>query len=190
MKTHARARARAIAVAALVTLLAPGVALAQAHASAYAGEQTRAIKSLPDSDVAALLEGQGAGFAKAAELNGYPGPAHTLELRERLGLSAGQIAASEALMTEHKRRARELGVALVDAERGLDALFAQRQADSARVDEAARAVGILQARLRAEHLNTHLAQTALLNNEQIHTYNRLRGYTPAGADAHPQHHRH
>jgi Spy/CpxP family protein refolding chaperone len=176
-------------IAALVVLLSPAIALAQTHASAYAGEQTRSIKSLTDSDIAALIDGQGAGFAKAAELNGYPGPAHALELRGQLSLSTEQITASEALMTEHKRRARELGTSLVDAERRLDALFAHRQADPARIDQAAREVGLLQARLRAEHLNTHLAQTALLNAEQVLTYNRLRGYTPAGSDAASHQHR-
>lgn len=210
MKTHTTATARAIVMAAVALLLAPGVGMAQAHpnantssttngtpsattsgtGNAYAGEQARAIKSLADSDIAGLLAGQGAGFAKAAELNGYPGPAHTLELRERLGLSAEQVAASEALMAEHKRRARELGASLVDAERRLDALFAHRRADPALVDEATRAVGLLQARLRAEHLNTHLAQTALLNTEQIRAYDRLRGYAPAGGDATPHHGRH
>jgi hypothetical protein len=194
MKTHTTAPTRAIVAAALTLLLAPAAVLAQAHASAttsaYAGEQARSIKALADSDVAALLAGQGAGFAKAAELNGYPGPAHTLELRERLGLSAEQIAASETLMADHKRRARELGASLVDAERRLDALFAQRQADPAGVDEATRAVGLLQGRLRAEHLNTHLAQTALLNAEQVRAYDRLRGYAPAGSDAAPNHGRH
>jgi hypothetical protein len=194
MKTHTTAPTRAIVAAALTLLLAPAAVLAQAHASAttsaYAGEQARSIKALADSDVAALLAGQGAGFAKAAELNGYPGPAHTLELRERLGLSAEQIAASETLMADHKRRARELGASLVDAERRLDARFAQRQADPAGVDEATRAVGLLQGRLRAEHLNTHLAQTALLNAEQVRAYDRLRGYAPAGSDAAPHHGRH
>ena len=40
----------------------------------YAGQQTRAIKALSDDDIAALRAGEGMGMAKAAELNGYPGP--------------------------------------------------------------------------------------------------------------------
>ena len=46
----------------------------------YAGQQARPIKSLSDDDIAALREGEGMGMAKAAELNGYPGPAHVLQL--------------------------------------------------------------------------------------------------------------
>jgi hypothetical protein len=38
-----------------------------------------------------LLSGQGSGFAKPAELNGYPGPAHVLELAGPLGLDAPQL---------------------------------------------------------------------------------------------------
>lgn len=156
-----------------------GAATAHAqHAGhgSYAGEHTREIKSLAERDVTGLLEGQGMGYAKAAELNGYPGPMHTLELRDRLGLTEPQAAASEALMREHKARARALGARLVEAERRLDALFAQRRADQLAVQEASRAAALLQAELRAEHLNTHIAQTALLDPEQIQRYARLRGY--------------
>src|SRR5947208_295022 len=46
----------------------------------YAGQQARSIKSLSAEDVAALLKGEGMGMAKAAELNGYPGPVHVLTL--------------------------------------------------------------------------------------------------------------
>jgi hypothetical protein len=45
----------------------------------------RSRQALSDQEVSALLDGHGAGFAKAAELNGYPGPMHVLELADRLG---------------------------------------------------------------------------------------------------------
>ena len=38
------------------------------------------IKSLSQDDQSALLAGRGMGLARPAELNGYPGPAHVLEL--------------------------------------------------------------------------------------------------------------
>jgi Spy/CpxP family protein refolding chaperone len=152
-------------------------AKAQSTATPYAGEQVRSIKSLSERDVTALLQGQGAGLAKAAELNGYPGPMHTLELKDKLQLSAEQATASQSLMTSHKARARELGAQVLEAERKLDAVFANRSADKAAVEQATQQVGLLQARLRAEHLNTHLQQTALLSSQQIKRYNELRGYT-------------
>ncbi|NRF71196.1 hypothetical protein HLB44_29805 [Aquincola sp. S2] len=198
MKTNMRRTTRTCLTAGLTTLVlvASTAASAQGHANAYAGEQNRSIKSLSERDIAALIDGQGAGLAKAAELNGYPGPAHTLELRAQLALSSEQAAATERLMSEHKQRARDLGARLVEAERRLDVLFADRRASAESVEDAARDVGQLQARLRAEHLKTHLAQTALLSGEQVRTYNQLRGYaaavpepTPSGSDASHSHHR-
>lgn len=188
------------ALAAALALALPVAAQphdAHAHAapapSPYAGEQTRRIKSLADGDVAALLSGAGAAFAKAAELNGYPGPAHVIELREQLALSPSQLQASQALLAAHKERARAMGAQLVEAERRLDALFAERRAEPEAVEAATAEVGRLQARLRAEHLNTHLQQTLLLQAAQVQAYNQLRGYAaappaaPAGRSDHPGH---
>ncbi len=164
-------------LAAALALLSAATAQAQAAPAApYAGQQQRAIKSLSDSDVSGLLAGQGAGLAKAAELNGYPGPAHVLELSKDLGLSESQTADTRSLMTRHKQEASRLGAALVDAERDLDGLFARREATPAAVDTATARIGELQAQLRAEHLKTHLAQTALLDAQQVQRYASLRGY--------------
>ncbi|MCL4744462.1 MAG: hypothetical protein KJZ83_03505, partial [Burkholderiaceae bacterium] len=60
--------------------------------SAYVGEETRGIKALAPAEVDGLLGGKGLGFARSAELNGYPGPAHVLELSDELALSAEQIS--------------------------------------------------------------------------------------------------
>ena len=146
----------------------------------YAGQEQRAIKSLGSAEVSALLSGEGAGMAKPAELNGYPGPAHSLELAQGLGLSPSQIDRSRLLMNQHKVRARDLGAQVVAAERELDELFASKQATEDAVDAAALRVGLLQASLRAEHLKTHIAQTALLHPDQVRKYAELRGYM-AGA---------
>jgi hypothetical protein len=53
----------------------------QSFASPYAGQETRRIKSLSEQDIDELRQGRGWGLAKAAELNGLPGPAHLLEMR-------------------------------------------------------------------------------------------------------------
>ena len=58
--------------------------------------QTRPIKALSDDQVADLKNGRGMGLALAAELNGYPGPAHVLELADKLALSADQRTQSAA----------------------------------------------------------------------------------------------
>lgn len=163
------------AVIAAVTASVGTLALAQV--SSYAGQEQHDIKSLSPLEVTALLTGQGAGFAKAAELNGYPGPAHVVELADQLMLSPDQLQKSRQLMDEHKERARRLGAEVVAAERALDRLFGEQRAEAAAVASAAERVGLLQARLRAEHLNTHLLQTAVLSMEQVRRYGELRGYT-------------
>ena len=154
-------------------------------ASPYAGQQSREIKALSPAQTADLLAGKGMELAKAAELNGYPGPMHTLELAAQLDLSAEQKQASEALMTRHKAEARELGAQLVQAERALDLAFSSHQVDTARLAAHTENIGRLQALLRKSHLETHLQQTALLKPEQIARYAQLRGYTGAADAAAP-----
>ena len=78
-----------LAALTIYTLTASELA-ADMPASPYAGQQTRAIKALSPEDIAALRNGAGMGMAKAAELNGYPGPAHVLALAAQLGLTKNQ----------------------------------------------------------------------------------------------------
>lgn len=177
---------------ALPLLLAAGAPLAFAqHAhqgSPYTGLQGREIKALSSEDTQRLLQGQGMSLALAAELNGYPGPMHVLELADGLQLTPAQRAQTKALMDEHKAHARELGRQLVEAERALDQSFAQGRATDEEVGRHTRAIGVLQGALRDAHLQTHLKQKSLLTREQVAAYQRLRGYT--SAQAQPQHHPH
>lgn len=150
-----------------------------AAGSPYAGLQTREIKALSPEDTRLLLEGHGMRLALPAELNGYPGPTHVLELADELQLDAGQRQGTQALLDAHKAAARALGARVVEAERALDRAFAGGQASVEEVARLTREAGQLQAELRAEHLRTHLAQRALLTPHQIAQYQRLRGYTTA-----------
>jgi hypothetical protein len=68
-------------------MIAAAAAAGHAQTSPYAGEQARDIKALSDQDIKELQSGHGKGLAKAAELNGYPGPAHVLELADELKLT-------------------------------------------------------------------------------------------------------
>lgn len=163
------------------------------QAMPYAGQHMRAIKALSDDDMKAYQHGQGHGFAKAAELNGYPGPLHTLELASELKLSDEQRTRSQALLTQHKAEARRLGAELIAAERALDQAFASRSIDTETLNQLTRTAGEKLAQLRAEHLQTHLAQTALLTPQQIERYQTLRGYGSAmpmhpGLQHNMQHH--
>jgi Spy/CpxP family protein refolding chaperone len=149
-----------------------------AKPSPYAAETGREIKALSADEQRAWLEGQGQGLARAAELNGFPGPMHTLELGEQLRLTPEQQTATRELMDRHKAEVRALGAELVAAERQLDASFRRQHATEAEVERLTLEIGRLQARIRTSHLHTHLAQRRLLSQEQVAQYARLRGYQP------------
>src|SRR5438874_10327714 len=114
-------------VAAVV--LAASVAVAQEHhqrhgQSPYAGMEKRPIKALSDQQVADLKAGRGMGLALAAELNGYPGPSHLLELAAELGLSDDQRSRIQGLFEAMKAETIPIGEQLIAQERTLDTLFA------------------------------------------------------------------
>jgi Spy/CpxP family protein refolding chaperone len=116
------------------------------------------------------------GLAKAAELNGYPGPAHVLELAAQLELTSEQKTKTEALFETMQARAIMLGKELVQEERALDRLFASRTVSSETLENVLARIGRLQGQVRRVHLDAHLKQTALLTSAQIDKYDRLRGY--------------
>jgi Spy/CpxP family protein refolding chaperone len=145
-------------------------------ATPYAGQQLREIKSLSNQEQQDLLEGKGMGLAKAAELNGFPGPMHTLEHAEALKLSAEQKSKTQGLLQTHKSAVKALGKQLVEVERALDLQFSSAQITSETLTQLTQKIGQLQAQIRAEHLKTHLEQTALLTKSQIEQYGVLRGY--------------
>ena len=72
--------------------------------SPYAGQESRGIKALSAQEVSDLLAGKGMGLAKAAELNGYPGPMHVLERAAQLQLTPDQTSKTEALFKKVKAR--------------------------------------------------------------------------------------
>ena len=91
------------------SLLLPTVAIADNPAATYAGQQTRPIKALSDEDLAALRKGEGIGLAKAAELNGYPGPARVLQLAGEIGLTDAQRREVQAIFDRMSAAAKPLG---------------------------------------------------------------------------------
>ena len=178
------------ALAAMCLLSQP--AAADSARSAYVGQRSRDIKALSGEDIAALRNGDGMGLAKAAELNGYPGPRHVLALARELRLSESQAARATAIRDRMNAAARPLGNELIDREHALDRLFAEREITPERLSDATAAIGAIQARLRAVHLAAHLETRAILSAEQIAQYDKLRGYTEPGTPNrdHPATHRH
>jgi len=148
-------------------------------AQPYAGQQERGIKSMSAQEVAGYRSGAGMGFAKAAELNGYPGPMHSLENADALVLTAAQRDAIGSIMRTHKDEVRRLGEEVLRLERELDTLFAQRSATPGAVDAKMQQIGVAQAKVRASHLRAHLDTTSLLTADQVARYEALRGYRKA-----------
>lgn len=150
--------------------------LAMASDQPYAGQDQRSAKTLSDTDVSDLLAGKGWGFAKPAELNGYPGPRHVLDLSDELELSADQIDSIQSIFDVMRRDAMELGRDYVEAERALDAVFAGGSATPATLAERTSAVERVRAALRVVHLQAHLQTRPLLTPHQVARYRHLRGY--------------
>ncbi|MEL6736598.1 MAG: Spy/CpxP family protein refolding chaperone [Pseudomonadota bacterium] len=156
-------------------------------AQPYAGQDARAVKALSPARLQGLLAGQGLGYAKTAELTGWPGPLHVLELEDQLSLSADQKQQMETLRQDMLNRVKPLGEQLIEAEKALETVFAAEQPSRDAVQAATAKVAEIEGRLRAAHLTTHLAAAPMLNDEQRATYISARGYGQGGHADHTGH---
>jgi Spy/CpxP family protein refolding chaperone len=147
------------------------------YKSKYAGEEKREIKSLSETDIEELINGKGWGLAKAAELNGVPGPAHLLEMKDEIDLSDKQVRAIENLYKKMMQEAIPLGLELIQLERELNNHFANKTITYELLGVLLERVAQVQKKLRYVHLSTHLKTPNILTPEQIALYNKLRGYS-------------
>ena len=152
--------------------------------SPYAGMQTRPIKALSEQQVADLRAGRGMGLALAAELNGYPGPSHVLELADNLDLTTDQRTKVQGLFDSMKAEAISLGARLIEQEAALDKQFASRTVTPESLKASTAAIATTQGVLRETHLKYHLSTVAILTPGQMQRYAELRGY----GDKPMQHH--
>jgi hypothetical protein len=167
-----------LALAALAIIGLGGFAVAQhQHGNTpYAGLQQRPVKALSEQQVADLRAGRGMGLALTAELNGYPGPMHVLELADQLELSAELRQRMRQLIESMKAEAVPVGEALIAHETVLDRAFAERTISPDTLADLTVQIGETQAQLRAIHLKYHLTTADLLSPQQRHRYAELRGY--------------
>ena len=168
-----------MALALLVAI--PLLILAQEQRSPYVGQQARNIRSLSDAEVQGYLQGRGMGLAKPAELNGYPGPMHVLELSQQLQLTDDQRAATQRSFERMRAEAVRLGRLFVEKEAELNRLFGDVRADSANLQRLVGETARLQGELRLSHLRAHLEMRSILTPQQIARYNELRGYDTGDA---------
>ena len=147
------------------------------HHSKYAGQESRAIKSLSAEDIAELRRGGGWGLAKAAELNGVPGPIHLLEMKEDIGLNDSQRSAINAIYRRMKSKAILHGERLIDLERRLESGFRDRTITDSLLRASLSAIAETKKELRYVHLAAHIETLKVLSEKQIRNYNALRGYS-------------
>jgi hypothetical protein len=142
----------------------------------YAGLERRAVKALSEEQMDDLRAGRGMGLALAAELNGYPGPVHILEMADKLKLSDEQRSRVQELYSAMKVEVVPLGERLIAEEADLDRLFAEQRVTPTSLKAATQAIGSTQGELRAAHLRYHLSTRDILTPQQVHRYSELRGY--------------
>jgi len=169
-----------------LSIFIPLISFAQSGHSPYVGQEKREIKALSLEDIEGLLEGRGMGFAKAAELNHYPGPKHVLELGKELHLSKEYLDRTKEIYDTMHEEAVWLGRKIVEKERSLDNLFANQKIDQKSLSDMTIEIGKLQAQLRAVHLKAHLDMKKILSSQQIDRYDTLRGYQ--GNEGKQKHH--
>ncbi len=147
------------------------------HTSKYAGHEKQTIKSLSPGDIAELKRGGGWGLAKAAELNGVPGPFHLLKMKHAIHLSDVQVSAISIIYERMKSRAIQQGETLIALERDLETHFRNRTITDAILRASLKAIAEARRELRYIHLATHLKTPKILTRDQISKYNALRGYS-------------
>lgn len=184
MKIELRRRCASPICLSAVLLTTP-FALAAEVESPYAGLEKREVKALSEEQIAAYEAGLGMGLAMAAELNGYPGPKHVLELRDSLELSEAQWNRVQQAFDAMQSSAVVLGKQIVGRERQLDQYFATQSIDAEKLEALVGEIADLQGDLRLVHLQAHLRMKEILTAEQIASYIRLRGYQAHAA--HPGH---
>jgi hypothetical protein len=170
-----------LALASLIVALAATAApLVAQQPSSYAGLESREIKALSAEQIERYLAGEGMGLAMAAELNGFPGPKHVLELASELELTGEQTRAVQASYDAMHAEAVRLGGEIVERERHLDAMFAGASVTEEALRKALDGIGSLNAELRGVHLAAHLETRRLLEPAQVEHYSVLRGYAGGG----------
>src|SRR3989442_15697886 len=160
--------------AAVVLAAAAAIAWAQ-HGHGSAGAEGHQVAQACVTEFEKVVgDGRGFGLAFAADQNGYPGPMHVLELRDRLKLTAEQEAKVQELMHAMFAESRPKSARLLEAEAKLRRLFAERTADEAAVRAAVAEAERARSEVRLVHLLTHLKTRDLLTEEQRRIYHEAR----------------
>jgi len=171
-----------VMVLSLGTLVAAGPAtlLAQTHhtRSPYAGQfsPSAPIRALSPEEVRQIAAGEGAGMAKAAELNGVPGPRHVLDMASGLDLTPAQRGKIQAIYDDMHARAVIVGKGYLSAQEALERDFRANRLTAATLAKRVADVNRIRGNLETVHLTAHLATARVLTPRQIAHYKKMRGY--------------
>jgi Spy/CpxP family protein refolding chaperone len=121
-------------------------------------------------DGQSLENAEGAGMAAYADVNGYPGPRHVLEMQALLGLTDDQVKDIESISDEMSEKARVKGEAIIAEEGKLASVFASGTAQQDEVEHLAVTIGSLRGELRAIHLIAHIQAAQVLTDKQRELY--------------------
>lgn len=181
---------RSMVILILVLSVVPPLAAQQVLTSPYREQAASEIRGLAAKEIEDLREGQGMGLARAAELNGYPGPRHVLDAVEagQLHLSTEQLRAVRQLFAGMSREAKRLGDTILKEEQALEAAFRTGTISEPELRARVARIAALRGELRAVHLRTHLETRALLTDHQIERYNQVRGYAGGAGGQGPHKH--
>lgn len=128
------------------------------------------------ADRQALLNAEGMGLASYAEMNGFPGPKHVMELKDQLGLTTDQLKKTEGLRNGVELSGKLTGKEIVHEEEELYKLFEEGKANDRTVRARVERIGKLRGELRFIHLQAHLKMKQVLSPNQVQRYNELRGH--------------
>jgi hypothetical protein len=158
----------------------------------YVDQLQTSIRGLSTVEIDDLRSGRGMGLARPAEINGYPGPRHVLDLASELALSEEQRTAVQTLFDQMEAEAAPLGEQFLTLYAELERSFRAGTASAESVAMMTAQIGQIEGQLRASHLKYHLLTRHALTDEQNAAYARLRGYqmadgAPVSAPQHPGH---
>ena len=152
--------------------------------SPYSGWEHRSVKALSNERIADLRAGRGMGLALPAELNGYPGTVHVLELGDQLRLTEEQRNRVQELHAAMQAEAIPLGERLIGQEADLERQFATKSVTPVSLQAATAEIGATRGALRFAHLRYHISTLDVLTSGQVRRYSELRGYQASEAHRH------
>jgi Spy/CpxP family protein refolding chaperone len=144
------------------------------------------LRGLSAKEIGELRAGTGMGLARAAELNGYPGPRHVLDAIEsgQLPATSDQATQIRAIFDKMQHDAQRVGGEIIAEEQRLEAAFHSSTIDDTKLGQRVARIATLQGELRRIHLSAHVATRAILSEAQVNRYNDLRGYAEKSPGEH------